>query len=122
MIKREMHQEHHSQFSRDSLRNISRNSRISLRNQKAIAGRAYIATVEQVTKGELVQGTISIAGHAAFTLFDYGASHSFIFIRFAKTLPLTIESLNYPLKVRTPTGDQSFCNFYILSIEVLVAR
>ena len=90
-------------------------------NQRTVAGRAYAATIEQVTKGELVQGTILVAGHAAFTLFDCGASHSFIASRFASSLPMSAALLNYPLEVRTPTGDQSLCTLYIPSVEVSVA-
>ena len=90
-------------------------------NQRTVAGRAYAATNEQVTKGELFQGTIPVAGHAAFTLFDCGASHSFIASRFASSLPMSAVLLNYPLKVRTPTGDQSLCTLYIPSVEVSVA-
>ena len=74
-----------------------------------------------MTKGELVQGTILVTGHATFTLFDCGASHYFIASRFASSLPMSAVLLNYPSKVHTPTGDQSLCTLYIPSVEVSVA-
>ena len=53
-------------------------------------------------------------------MFDCGATHSFIAAKFARTLPLAVEFLNFPLEVRTPTGEQSFCDSYIPNIEVSV--
>jgi len=52
----------------------------------------------------VVKGMISISGHISRTLFDPGATHSFISSTFAYKLNQTSEPLGFQLVVSTPIG------------------
>ena len=53
---------------------------------------------------EMIQGTILFHGKTVHTLFDSGASHSFISYDCMKQLGLCIYKLPYDLNVSTPMG------------------
>ena len=89
--------------------------------QKKAPGRVYTATVEQLTKGELVQGTILIANQAAFVLFDCGATHSFISVKFAELLHVPVSSLDNALNVYNPIGKNTICATYMAALDVVLA-
>ena len=50
----------------------------------------------------VVTGTLPIFGHLTFTLFDSGATHSFISEGFVETTNLKLEPIEYTLTVSTP--------------------
>ena len=85
-------------------------------------GRVYAATVDQLTKGDLVQGTILVADQAAFALFDCGATHSFVSEKFVKQLHITVKPLDNALDVYNPVGKNTVCTTYIPELDVVVAE
>ena len=68
--------------------------------------RAYAMTSKGVgTAGIVVTGTLSIIlGHFALTLFDYGSTHSFVYLSFVSQVRFTVEPLLHVLSVGAPAG------------------
>ncbi|XP_073049531.1 uncharacterized protein [Primulina eburnea] len=67
--------------------------------------RVYAITQEEADNtNEVVAGTILLNKMPAYTLFDFGATHSFVSRRFAKKLKLEHDILNEPLRVATPAS------------------
>ncbi|XP_075479335.1 uncharacterized protein LOC142520220 [Primulina tabacum] len=65
----------------------------------------FAMTLEEVDDAnEVVSGTILIQQVLAYTLFDFGATHSFMSKRFAKNLGCNPEKLNEPFRIATPTS------------------
>ncbi|XP_073017316.1 uncharacterized protein [Primulina eburnea] len=74
-------------------------------NENKTNARVYAITQEEADNtNEVVAGTILIHGIPAYTLFDCGATHSFVSRRFAKKLKLEHDILSEPLRVATPAS------------------
>ncbi|XP_073030638.1 uncharacterized protein [Primulina eburnea] len=75
----------------------------SKQNEKKTNARVYAITQEEADNAnEVVGGTVLLNEIPAYTLFDCGATHSFVSKRFAKKLKLEHEILSEPLRVSTP--------------------
>lgn len=67
--------------------------------------RAYASTSKDTgTFDTMVIGTLSILGHYALTLFDFGSMHSFISMSFISQAGFTVELLLHVLSVSTLAG------------------
>ncbi|XP_043725606.1 uncharacterized protein LOC122672172 [Telopea speciosissima] len=70
-------------------------------------GRVYsVTTSEAEASQNVVTGTILICSTPAYTLFDTGATHSFVSPTFAKRTGVSPKSLEEGLAVSTPTGSR----------------
>lgn len=70
----------------------------------------------------VVAGTIPIFGQIAFTLFDFGATHSFVSFRFARkisSMPVKLESEFY---VATPSGEVLNCKEVLKGCAMTIAN
>ncbi|XP_075507424.1 uncharacterized protein LOC142544248 [Primulina tabacum] len=75
-------------------------------NKNKTNARVYAMTQEEADNtNEVVACTILFNKMPAYTLFDYGATHSFVSRRFAKKLKLGHETLSEPLRVATPASQ-----------------
>ena len=59
----------------------------------------------------VVIGTVSLCDHAAYALFDSGASHSFISEQFVKLSRIEPKPLGIMLCVTTPLSDKVLIEF-----------
>ncbi|XP_073061856.1 uncharacterized protein [Primulina eburnea] len=67
--------------------------------------RIYAITQKEAdNSNEVVAGTVLLNKMPAYTLFDCGATHSFVSRRFAKKLKLAHDILSEPLRVATPAS------------------
>ncbi|XP_075489572.1 uncharacterized protein LOC142528410 [Primulina tabacum] len=74
-------------------------------NENKTNARVYAITQEEADNtNEVVAGTILLHDIPAYTLFDCGATYSFMSRRFAKKLKLEHNILNEPLRVATPAS------------------
>ena len=68
-------------------------------------GQAYVVQVDcDISASTTVDGMVFVYSSWAHTLFDTGASHSFIFVLFASMLGLELEPLDSTLSVGVPLG------------------
>lgn len=58
----------------------------------------------------VITGTLPLFSNKATVLFDYGATHSFISMHYAKFYNLEAGELNYKLVVSTPMENSVTCN------------
>ena len=65
----------------------------------------FTINAEEVEKHNRVAGTLLVSDYVAKVLFDFGATHSFISSRFAKTLDMLLEKLSYALEVSILLGE-----------------
>ncbi|XP_075515808.1 uncharacterized protein LOC142550619 [Primulina tabacum] len=73
------------------------------KNENKTNAWVYAITQEEADDtNEVVAGTILLNEMPAYTLFDCGATHSFVSRRFAKKLKLEHDTLSEPLRVATP--------------------
>ncbi|XP_075483694.1 uncharacterized protein LOC142523848 [Primulina tabacum] len=73
------------------------------KNENKTNARVHAITQEEADDtNEVVAGTILLNEMPAYTLFDCGATHSFVSRRFAKKLKLKHDTLSEPLRVATP--------------------
>jgi len=68
---------------------------------------------------DVVIGTIPLFGISASTLFDSGATHSFISSTYVKLCSMTTQSLNQNITVSTPTGDVVTCKKIIEDCPII---
>ncbi|XP_073057358.1 uncharacterized protein [Primulina eburnea] len=67
--------------------------------------RVFAMTQEEADDAtEVMSGTILIQSVPAYALFDCGATHSFMFKRFAKKLGSKPDKLTVPFRIATPTN------------------
>ncbi|XP_073063976.1 uncharacterized protein [Primulina eburnea] len=59
---------------------------------------------EEIDPTAVVEGTVNILSSSAKTLFDPGATHSFISKVFVHKLPLLLEQLPYSFEINSPLG------------------
>src|ERR1044072_4711969 len=88
------------------------------------AGRVYLMEGEEATGeaqiGGLIQGECNIAGKLLTTLFDSGATHSFISIKCAERLNLPVSELTFDLIVTTPAAKTLTANSACLLVPILM--
>ena len=80
-----------------------------------------ITTRKAEETNTVVTGTLPIFDHLAFTLFDYGATHSFISEEFVKFANLELEPLEFPLTVSTPANKYLIVTHRVRGDSVIVA-
>ncbi|XP_073057212.1 uncharacterized protein [Primulina eburnea] len=74
-------------------------------NENKTNARVYAITQEEADNtNEVVSCTVLLNEIPAYTLFDCGATHSFVSRRFAMKLKLEHEILSEPLRVTTPAS------------------
>ena len=71
---------------------------------------------------DVVTGTISLFGTLACTLFDYGATHSFISTLYAKIWHVSTQSLGKDLSVETPGRERITRYPIMIKDRVLLAN
>ncbi|KAL3746491.1 hypothetical protein ACJRO7_015454, partial [Eucalyptus globulus] len=70
-------------------------------------GRTYAITRGQAKEApNVITGTVSLNDHAAYALFDPGATHSFIAEQFVKLIGLSPELLESVVSISTPLKDK----------------
>ena len=77
---------------------------------------------EAIASNAIVDGMISISGHIAHTLFDPGATHSFISSTFAYKLNQVSEPLGFQLVVSTPIGVKIIASTRYVNCEVMIGE
>ena len=84
---------------------------------------AYEVQVDNDTPmGTTVDGMTLVSSSWAHTLFDTGASHSFIFILFASMLGLEHEPLDSTLSVRVPLSQDCELSYHCSSVCIKINR
>ncbi|XP_075663867.1 uncharacterized protein LOC142633513 [Castanea sativa] len=68
----------------------------------------------------VVAGILPLFSNFAKTLFDYGFTHSFISIRYAKLCDKKPGLMDYDLFVATPMGDSLVCNSMLKSCVIQI--
>ncbi|XP_073024315.1 uncharacterized protein [Primulina eburnea] len=87
---------------KDCPENKDKGTRPNKPNENKTNARVYAITQEEANNtNEVVAGTILLNEIPAYTLFDCGATHSFLSRRFAKKLKLEHDTLSEPLRVAT---------------------
>ncbi|XP_073033785.1 uncharacterized protein [Primulina eburnea] len=90
---------------KDCLDNKDKGSGSSKQHENKTNARVYAITQEEADNtNEVVASTILLNKIPAYTLFDCGATHSFVSKRFAKKLKLEHDILSEPLRVATPAS------------------
>jgi len=69
---------------------------------------------------DVVTGTIPLFGKVASTLFDSGATHSFISSTYIKLCSMTPRPLNQNITVSTPTGNVVTCRKFIENCPIII--
>jgi hypothetical protein len=69
---------------------------------------------------DVVTGTIPLFGKVASTLFDSGATHSFISSTYVKLCSMTSQPLNQNITVSTPTGNLVTCRKFIENCPIVI--
>ncbi|XP_073014523.1 uncharacterized protein [Primulina eburnea] len=88
---------------RDCPDNKDKGTGPSKQQENKTNARVYAITQEEAdNSNEVVAGTSLLNKIPAYTLFDCGATHSFVSRRFAKKLKLAHDILSEPLRVATP--------------------
>ena len=68
----------------------------------------------------VVTGTVSLCDHAAYALFDLGASHSFISEQFVELSGIEPKSLDVMLCVTTPLNDKVLITLGCPDCKILI--
>ncbi|XP_075494728.1 uncharacterized protein LOC142532292 [Primulina tabacum] len=90
---------------KECLENKEKRAGPKKQNENKTNARVYAITQEEADNtNEVVAGTILLNDIPAYTLFDCGATHSFMSRRFAKKLKLEHNILSKPLRVATPAS------------------
>ncbi|XP_075478793.1 uncharacterized protein LOC142519642 [Primulina tabacum] len=90
---------------KDCPENKDKGTGLSKPNEKKTNARVYTITQEEADNtNDVVAGTVLLNQITAYSLFDCGATHSFVSRRFAKKLKLEHETLSELLRVATPTS------------------
>jgi hypothetical protein len=69
---------------------------------------------------DVVTGTIPLFGSLACTLFDSGATHSFVSAAYAKLSCMKIEPLRRNISVVTPIGDSLTCRKVVENCSIVI--
>jgi hypothetical protein len=71
---------------------------------------------------DVVTGTIPLFGSLACTLFDSGATHSFVSATYAKICNMCFEPLRQNITVATPVGDSLICSKVVEDCPISIGR
>jgi hypothetical protein len=69
---------------------------------------------------DVVTGTVPLFGKLASTLFDSGATYSFISSTYVKLCSMTTQPLNQNIIVSTPAGDVVTCRKFIEDCPIII--
>ncbi|XP_056163660.1 uncharacterized protein LOC130137003 [Syzygium oleosum] len=84
-------------------------------------GRVYaMARREAENAPGVVTGTISLCNHAAYALFDPGATHSFVSEQFVKLVGMEPVLLETILNVSTPMNDRMLVSFGCPNCKIVI--
>jgi hypothetical protein len=75
---------------------------------------------ENEENADVVTGTIPLFGSLACTLFDSGATHSFVSAAYAKLSCMKIEPLRRNISVVTPIGDSLTCRKVVENCPIVI--
>ena len=89
--------------------------------QRPAAGRVYAVTTEQVENGDLIEGTVPVNGHAAYVLFDCGATHTFISDDFTEQLHASVQPVDKMIEVYNPLGSRTKCIQCVKNLDIEIA-
>ena len=89
------------------------------KHQQSTQGQVYA-----MRKGDasVVIGMILLQGLDAYTLFDSGATHSFVSKQFASKLGVEFVKLDCDLAVATPSGVSMCASYVLKSCEVCLGK
>jgi hypothetical protein len=92
--------------------------------QKTVQARVFALTpgnsnAENVDAG-VVTGTIPLFGSLAYTLFDSGATHSFVSTTYAKLCSMSMEPLRQSITVVTPVGKSLLCSKVVVDCSIII--
>jgi len=89
--------------------------------QPRAQGRVFsVSQHEARTSNAVVAGIITLSGHVARTLFDPGATHSFVSNAFAGKLDRTPQPLNFQLVISTPVGAEVIASAKYKGCEIII--
>ena len=89
--------------------------------QRPVAGRVYDVTTEQVKNGDLIEGTVPVNEHAAYVLFDCGATHTFISDDFTEQLHGSVQPVDKMIEVYNPLGSCTKCIQCVKNLDIEIA-
>lgn len=69
---------------------------------------------------DVVAGTIPLFGNLASTIFDSGATHSFISSTYVKLCSMITQPLNQNITISTPAGDVVTCRKFIEDCPIVI--
>jgi hypothetical protein len=74
----------------------------------------------EVEYSDVVTGTIPLFGNLASTLFDFGATHSFILSTYVKLCSMITQPLNQNIIVSTLVGDVVTCRKFAKDYPIVI--
>ncbi|CAN6445433.1 unnamed protein product [Victoria cruziana] len=86
------------------------------------AGRVYSTTVQDLQSRELIEGTLLLKTFFVRTLFDTGATHSFIAMNLANQLGEPIFLAPFQLKIMSPMGVRQMNVEYVMINDLYVGK
>jgi hypothetical protein len=97
----------------------------SVQQKRPAQARVYTLTpVDEENKEEennnVVSGTLSLFSTLACTLFDSGATHSFISASYVKLCHIKTQSIGLSLAVETPGGEKIKCSRAVINCPVKI--
>ena len=75
---------------------------------------------QAVDDPNVVAGTLSVSDQEAYVLFDSRSTHTFVSNKFAKTLSVKSEKLDFELYVSTPAGNLMCACDVLRSCKVVI--
>ena len=83
--------------------------------------RAFVLNPQDAQASNIVvTGTLTICSRQALTLFDSGATHSFVSPSFTLCLDMRFDVLNSPLIVLTPVGEVYLINRFLSDVRYVL--
>jgi len=79
-----------------------------------------MSLLEAWTSNAMVAGMITLSRHIARTLFDLGATHSFISNAFNSKLDRTTQPLKFQLVISTPLGAEVIASAKYKECEIII--
>ena len=92
--------------------------------QKTVQARVFALTpdnakIEDMDAG-VVTGTIPLFNSLVYTLFDYGATHSFVSTTYAKLCSMSMEPLRQNITIVTPVGKSLLCSKVVVDCSIII--